>query len=156
MKPRGLWISVENKGSFGWKAWCLSEDFRVSELTKPHLIILKPEANILMISSVEEFDKFHEQFKEVLSPGLSMYNIKWAEVAKRWDGLIIAPYLWERRLGMELLWYYGWDCASGCIWHGRTIKEIKFMPIEALSISAKLIKRRLLKEKDELLSSISK
>src|SRR6202030_613066 len=102
MKPRGLWISVQNKGSFGWKEWCLGEGFRLEELVKPHLVTLKSNANILLISSVEEFDKFHEQFKEVLKPGLSIHNIKWAEVAKQWDGLIIAPYLWERRLGIEL------------------------------------------------------
>ena len=26
---------------------------------------------------------------------------------------------------MELFWYYGWDCASGCIWDPAAVAEIK-------------------------------
>lgn len=40
--------------------------------------------------------------------------IDWSAVAAQYGGILIAPYQWKRRL--ELTWYYGWDCASGCAW----------------------------------------
>jgi len=36
-------------------------------------------------------------------------------VSKEYDGIEIAPYQWDARL--SLIWYYGWDVASGCIWN---------------------------------------
>jgi hypothetical protein len=48
-----------------------------------------------------------------------MSYIDWPRVAERFDGVIIAPYQWKHRL--ELMWYYGWDCASGCIWNARAV-----------------------------------
>ena len=52
-------------------------------------------------------------------------QIDWAEVASKYDGIIISPYQWSLRLDMEMMWYYGWDCASGCIWNISAIKELK-------------------------------
>jgi len=50
-------------------------------------------------------------------------RIDWEAVAKRYTGIEIEPYNWERRnsgpnnnYSMSMLWYYGWDCASGCVW----------------------------------------
>ena len=51
--------------------------------------------------------------------------IAWEKVAAKYDGLIITPYIWQRR--MELNWYYTWDCASGCIWNVRAIKDIRLI-----------------------------
>lgn len=50
--------------------------------------------------------------------------LDWAAIGKLYDGIIIAPYLWERRLNGGAMWYYGWDCASGCIWNPRAISEV--------------------------------
>ena len=49
--------------------------------------------------------------------------IDWAKVAKDFDGIEIAPYVFEGRY--KLQWYYGWDVASGCIWSNDVIKDIK-------------------------------
>ena len=127
MKPRGLWVSVENKGSYGWKQWCLSEEFRVEELIMPHLVTLASNANILHISSIEELDEFNNEYKQYLIPNLGMAHPKWNQVAEKYQGIIISPYLWERRFDSEMLWYYAWDCASGCIWDNTAIKSINFM-----------------------------
>jgi len=53
-------------------------------------------------------------------------NINWPAVAEKYDGIIIAPYIWQRRLSdnPDHFWYYGWDCASGCIWNTEVIEEI--------------------------------
>jgi hypothetical protein len=36
---------------------------------------------------------------------------------------VVAPECVERR--REPLWYYTWDCASGCVWSPNAVKELK-------------------------------
>jgi hypothetical protein len=55
---------------------------------------------------------------------MSRFEIEWRKVAERFDGIIIAPYIWQRRLDLESSWYYSWDCASGCIWNASAVREI--------------------------------
>ena len=38
---------------------------------------------------------------------------------------VVSPYQWNCRLSLETCWYYGLDCASGCIWYLDCIKEFK-------------------------------
>jgi hypothetical protein len=52
------------------------------------------------------------------------YEIDWYRVAEQYDGIIITPYIYERRLTEYTTWYYSWDCASGCIWNGKAIANI--------------------------------
>lgn len=144
-KPGGLWVSVEGlEDDTNWKDWCVAENFGLENLKMPHLLTLKKTANVLFIQTAEKLDEFNKEFGISLSeyykitfglnrqtPGYEEYvnqkgySIRWNEVKKKWDGLIIAPYQWENRLGMS--WYYGWDCASGCIWNIGCIDE--FYPI---------------------------
>jgi hypothetical protein len=66
-----------------------------------------------------------------------MRRIDWPKVSERYDGVVIAPYVWSLRMGdYEMIegrmrktpdsaisdWYYPWDCASGCIWKASAIK----------------------------------
>ena len=45
------------------------------------------------------------------------YRINWQPLTEQYAGIIISPYQWKRRLdGRASDWYYGWDCASACIW----------------------------------------
>lgn len=137
MKPRGFWVSVE--GEDDWKSWCLNNNFGTEEnFTRPSEITLSPDANILYISSPRELDLFHAQwsdpedekwYRELNSDyswgDLYIYNnrgIKWAELAQQYDGIIIAPYQWTRRMVQG--WYYSWDCASGCIWNLSAITSV--------------------------------
>lgn len=41
------------------------------------------------------------------------FEMDWPAVQKRYAGLVVAPYLHERR---HVRWYYGWDVASGVLW----------------------------------------
>ncbi len=117
MKPRGFWVSV--KGEDDWPSWCRAEEFRLSSLAICHQITLADTANILWLTHPWEIDDLDLEY--AVNPGArpSVF-VDWRRLAERYDGLIIAPYQWSRRLDGPS-WYYGWDCASGCIWNADAI-----------------------------------
>lgn len=51
--------------------------------------------------------------------------IEWNWVMGLYKGIIINPYIYERRNKYE--WYNGWDCASGCIWDASCIERIEYV-----------------------------
>lgn len=118
-KPHGLWLSVE--GDDDWKSWCEGENWRLDGLTHAYEVALKPDANVLVIDSLAKLDAFNTLYgtPEVYPryPGIS-----WEKVMAMHDGLIIAPYRWERR--HDFMWYYGWDCASGVIWNLAAVESV--------------------------------
>jgi len=123
-KPCGLWVSVEG-GSDGWSDWCLIESFYLNCLMLAHAVQLRDDANILMVKSESELDSFTEAF---IVDGMAWHRgINWGDVAARYSGIIISPYLWKRRLTDHTFWYYGWDCASGCIWDAGAIASISLI-----------------------------
>lgn len=127
-KPRAFWVSVE--GECDWPSWCESEHCGLDRLAHVSEITLAPDANVRVISNEAEFDDFHSSMPmRTLYPGQradrDYLSPDWPEIAKTTDGLIIAPYLWGRRMGP--IWYYGWDCASGCIWHSRAIGKVTYL-----------------------------
>lgn len=129
-KPHGFWLSVE--GENDWKEWCEGEQFRAIEEQLAYEIELAPSANILKISSVREIDSFHSVYSSKISSRRE--NIDWRRVAENYDGIIIAPYIWERRLvGDASGWYYPWDCASGCIWNNGAVAKVKQFTTPATS-----------------------
>lgn len=121
-KPRGLWYEVDGD----WRRWCKSE--QPNWLVGKYLHRLKLGGErLLMIRTVAELDAFHERYATCWiggqrpdrweKPERDFLYPDWREVAAEYDGIEIAPYQWPRRL--RLLWYYAWDCASGCIWRPR-------------------------------------
>lgn len=70
------------------------------------------------------------EIKVVASPPVShdggefILSLDWRAIAAKCDGIIISPYIWARRLNGYSHWYHGWDCASGCIWNPRAIREV--------------------------------
>lgn len=125
-KPNGLWVSVEGfEEDINWKDWCEAEEFRLEHLKYAYEIILKPDHNLLILTSPAQLQEFTENYKGELIPGLrSIDIIQWGLVAQKYTGILIAPYQWSCRFEPGLFWYYGWDCASGCIWDLRVIKSI--------------------------------
>lgn len=133
IKPHGLWFSVEDyQDDQNWKTWCESEEFRLSSLKYKYKVALKSPTKVLLLSTPEEIINFGlkyagndvEEFyykstlKKMGYPYKPyVYLLKFEEIMKEYDGLIIAPYQWSCRLANECNWYYGWDCASGCIWN---------------------------------------
>ena len=125
-KPRGLWVSVE--GPDDWLSWCLSEGFRLENLTHVHAVELAPSARVLWLRSGACLDDFTEKYGE--EHYVAHYRkIMWEKVALDWHGIVIAPYLWERRMADHTFWYYGWDCASGCIWNVDAIKHVTLLDV---------------------------
>lgn len=119
-KPAGLWLSVD--GEDDWESWCRGEDYGVARLAIRHRVTLAAGANVLHLHTVDSIDEFTLAFGFRQYGGL---DIDWRAVCAKHDGIIIAPYQWARRLHDGSRWYYGWDCASGCIWHPRAIASIE-------------------------------
>ena len=127
IKPRGLWVSDDDCED-NWKSWCESEGFGRDRLTLAYEVSLRPDANILVISSADGIDTFTREFAVHPYPDIhSNIWINWPAVSTRWDGMIVTPYIWDYRLSFETedaMWYYGWDCASGCIWDPKAIASV--------------------------------
>lgn len=116
-KPKGLWFSAGD-GEDGWEAWCRAEGFGLDRLKHKTELTFKPSAQILKISSPGELDEFYKKYKEATAYGLTP-SPNWEQVAREYDAIVIAPYLFERRFGK--IWYYTWDCASGCVWNAANV-----------------------------------
>lgn len=127
MKPRGLWVSVEGNGD-GWSDWCRDEQFGGEGLAFEHEVVLAEDAHLLWLSTAEHLDAFTVEYGTPMYPAeptIRHRGIDWPGVAKVYQGIVIAPYLWERRLDPDTFWYYGWDCASGCIWDLTAIARLE-------------------------------
>ena len=71
----------------------------------------------ILASLYPDRDQYPNQYR------LHFDNMNYAKVAENYGGIEVTPYIWEKRL--DSMWYYGWDCASGCVWHRDAIKEIQ-------------------------------
>ncbi len=123
-KPHGFWVSVD-EGERGWAEWCRSEEYRLGALSHVHDVKLRRDANVLVLSSAYDLDEFTAGFAVQTQDFFASTYILWHRVAALYSGIIIAPYIWARRLdGRASGWYYGWDCASGCIWDASVVESI--------------------------------
>lgn len=128
MNPAGLWVSPD--GADSWESWCRNHNFHLGGLAHKHRVTLKRKAKILHISTLQEFDAFCERHTQPMWLGeklLLSYKIDWEGIAAIHQGILIAPHRPERHLGP--LWYYGWDCASGCIWDANAISSIELVDL---------------------------
>lgn len=120
-KPQGFWVSVE--GKYDWRCWCEAESFSPGEKLVYEVLLAEPN-RVLRLEWPEDIPQFTQRFgvqiKESSWPAM---GIDWRKVAAQYDGIIIAPYQWEHRLSYP--WYYGFDCASGCIWNPAAIASIE-------------------------------
>lgn len=125
-KPKGLWVSVEGEGG-GWRDWCIGEGYGLDSLTYAHHVTLADDARILYVDGAEGIDEFTATYSgpDTLFGGEFGYRIDWPRIAREYQGIIIAPYIWSRRLSLHTHWYYGWDCASGCIWDATAIANVE-------------------------------
>lgn len=129
-KPRGFWYEVNSD----WRRWLKGEgygSYQVGNRTRRGMYLHRVHLHhckVLKISSVEMLDAFDREYRtnktsEIISGimGLdfSLNEVDWERLSRQYDGIEIAPYLWERRLSVDMRWYYSWDCASGCIWRPK-------------------------------------
>lgn len=130
-KPRGLWYGINQS----WVEWCSTEE---PGWVHDHLHeVILDHSKILRVTNIKQFNAFEKEFG-MIDPMIKMLeekmpsfggfsfgreSIDWHKVAEQYSGLEITPYLWEKRL--TSMWYYGWDCASGCVWNANAVKDIK-------------------------------
>jgi hypothetical protein len=132
-KPRGFWITDDSDSC--WKSWCVGEQWGLGGLTHKHRIDLD-ESNVLILRGEYQVRAFSREYGFARHWGgpddrkWRDWCIDWRKVAARHDGIIIAPYVWSLRLEDGFMWYYGWDCASGCIWNARAILGIHLIEID--------------------------
>jgi len=121
-KPQGMWYSIGKS----WHKWCKSE---MPDWIKPHNYQIYINKNmILTLKSAEEILIFTKKYGVTsFNSEITGFHINWPEVAKLHSGIEINPYQWSLRLDLKTSWYYGWDCASGCIWNKKAIKKIRGM-----------------------------
>ncbi len=127
-KPLGFWVSIEgDKDSYGWRRWCEDGEWNLDGLRFEHSVRLTKDANILWLTTPKEIWDFNEKYSRKLTdnPISDLRTVDWQRLATEYDGLFIAPYQWGLRLELSLLWYNGWDCASGVVWNTTKIKEVR-------------------------------
>jgi len=123
-KPLGLWLS-DDACSPNWKSWCEGEEWGLDGLKHRHAVTLSSTSNVLILSGTDAILAFHHRFQAPISNTMPDYlMIDWGRVCAEWQGIIITPYVWELRLDRRCRWYYGWDCASGCIWDIDAIESL--------------------------------
>lgn len=142
-KPVGFWVSVEGPDSFGWSNWCNDTDWQ-DRLKYAYEVKLAPDANILYLSTGKDIDDFTKKYRDHDNPtnkiltdsrqkfggGMNTMYIDWGKVAREgYQGIIITPYVYSRRIAGHCTWYYGWDCASGCIWDSQAIQSVGVLEV---------------------------
>jgi hypothetical protein len=124
-KPKGLWYSVGNS----WAEWCHGNDWHLGQIVYK---IFVDYDKIIHLSSHEQLKDFSEKYNKKAIVGItsldlgSRYdNIDWEKVYEKFNGIEISPYLYDYE--KTPFWYYGWDCASGCIWNKNAIKKVELL-----------------------------
>ncbi len=148
-KPIGAWLSnkFKEQGNRTWVNFVIGNDFnnRVNplkndiylvELIDDNKKILRLKTSLEMLDFTLQYGVLTEKTKRKLeriknNNYYDMINVEinWKKVQDDgYYGIDISPYIYEMR--MVLMWYYGWDCSSQCIWDYRGIKSITKLNIE--------------------------
>jgi hypothetical protein len=119
-KPIGLWYGIDDS----WVEWVKGN---TPDWSGDYLYEVKVNSTkILHMSTYEELTEFTSKFGCPISPILPSDRhlyIDWRPIAERWDGIEISPYIWKAR--RDYLWYYPWDCASGCLWNVTNVELVE-------------------------------
>lgn len=139
-KPAGLWVSIGE----AWLEWCQENEFGCPADQRCYEIALVNDAGILHVETPDELLEFAHRFSFDPLEGLPGstsgrfgigMGVRWDLVAAEYSGIIIAPYQWEHRLDPSVNWYYGWDCASGCIWSAAAVASVKLVRDRCAAVS---------------------
>ncbi len=116
-KPQGLWYGIDD----AWLKWCESE---MPQWIRPYNYALEIDYSKMLILATEaELLDFTDRYKCKGGFGsFAQQLIDWSLVAHKYSGIEIPTYFWDCRF--TLMWYYGWDCASGCIWKADAIRSV--------------------------------
>lgn len=121
-KPHGLWLSDEK--DIGWTNFCKSEQWNMLSLKHRTDFEIVDSSKWAILKTTEEIIQFGRAHMVGESSRFSM-SIDWNKVADKYDAILITPYQWAARNNPDSFWYYGWDCASACVWNLKTIRQVK-------------------------------
>lgn len=113
-KPSGgMWASPL-KAKFGWKDWCLREQFHTGSLEQYFTFTLKEDAKIIHIYSIKDLKQLPKQKYNDLSEIYEMLDFE--VLAKDYDGIEL-HLSEEKHVSRDIskcLYFrlYGWDCDS--------------------------------------------
>jgi hypothetical protein len=128
-KPDGLWFCA-GSGDDGWKELCEIALYDLQRLRVVTEIVFKPTVNFMHVVGAEGIDAFTKKYDFVTKWAggtVPRYDIDWFRIAQKFQGIIIAPYVLNRRFDAHDRWYTSWDCASGCVWDADAVLELKPM-----------------------------
>ena len=141
-KPNGFWFDVDES----WKQWCNVTRYGLEDLRYRHTVTILDSSRILFLRKARGVDAFTRRYGCNLSGHIQLLQssgdsdsfasqygrdlfgeiqrqfsnyIMWGKVAEKYSGIIISPY--SRARSLTYLWYYGWNCAGGCIWDTNII-----------------------------------
>ncbi len=142
-KPNGLWFDANGE----WKQWCEATQFPLEALRYRHTVTILDDSRILFLRKAKDIDAFTREYGRsrfgriqllqnaedadafTREYGRDLFGdihrqfdnyIVWEDVARKYSGIIIVPYSHSR--AQAYLWYYGWGCASGCVWDTNVIR----------------------------------
>jgi len=142
-KPNGFWFDIDES----WKQWCRAVQFNLKDLRYRHTVTILDSSRMLILRNPKSVDVFTREYGRNFSIhiqplqstgeagafaqqyGLDLFGdiqrqfsnyIMWEEVAEKYGGIIIDPYLRSR--SQKYLWYHGWNCPGGCIWDTSVIR----------------------------------
>lgn len=87
-------------------------------------VTLRPEANVLCIGDPLLLEAFGRRFDHTAARRFTYpyHQLDWPAVVSLYQGIVITPYQWSLR--HKLTWYYGWDCASACVWDLSAVESV--------------------------------
>lgn len=118
LKPRGLWLSDDS--DYGWAEWCQSEEFELNKLKMKTKFLVNPE-KLIILRSHEDVKNFDLEYRFNPFCFRALYLINWNRVKDKYSGVLVTPYCYKAR--WDFTWYYGWDCASACVWDLSILTE---------------------------------
>ena len=119
-KPLGLWYEIDG----AWLKWVESEmpEWKHQRYTGAFKIEVDL-SKMLVLRTKSSVYRFTKKYSETW-PGTHFKSINWSKVAEKYSGVEFNPYFRELRFEMDLVWYYGIDVPSGCIWKKDAVKKV--------------------------------
>lgn len=119
----GLWAS-DVDAEYGWKDWCVSQNFYVERLNEHFIFTLSDDAKVLHIYDVKQLEELPQliedfdlyvclDFEQLLADGWDVIELHLSEEKVDFDD-------WFNRRGLYFD-LYGWDCDSILIMNPEVI-----------------------------------
>ena len=126
--PFGLWYQVDDS----WEVWCMIK--KCDWIGDYKTTFDVDHSRMLVIATQEELLRFGQNYGIPISNChvSIIQSINWEKVMADYDGMEISNNYHFNCLGdLELMWYHGWDVASGVVWNAdKCISNVEFENIE--------------------------